>query len=340
MTDDGAAVPTPSALGVALAERDEVVEFLDAVEAAVGAPLVDEAERDRLARLTAAEPPGSHVVGERHWSPLVAREGDRVVGYVGVLHPLATEVDAIRRAIGEVAVVRDGDVHGAALTALVDAAVEVALEHDARELEVWLRHAREEQVLAVASAGFAVRRRLAVLGRALVRTEAGAATARVGDDEGPPIAERDGIVVRPYRGAEDDAAVVEVLAAAHAGGPDAGWDPAAFAARRRAPWFVAEDLLLADSTDPAAPGVVGVHWCKRRGGGVGEVHNLAVRPGAQGRGVGAVLLAAGLARLAAVGCREVLLWVDLDNERALRLYRAAGFTSCWEDVALVRTLTR
>ena len=315
-----------AALGVGLAERDEVVAFLDAAEASAGAPLVDEWERSRLSRLTAHGPPGTHVVGERHWSPLVARDRGVVVGYAGVLHPLP-EGPRPLRAVGDVVVRDDGRLHGAALAALLDAAATLAREHDAESLEVWLRHAREEEVLEAAAAGFAVRRRLAVLGRPLDATRDGAVAS------GP---RPDGLTIRASRTPADDAAVLRVLDAAYADAPDGRWDADAVAERRAAPWFDPDDLLLAELDGE----VVGLHWCKRRGDARGEVYNLAISPVAQGRGLGAALLAAGLARMAATGCREVLLWVDLANERALRLYRAAGFSSRWEDVAFERTLVR
>ena len=309
-------------LGVGLAERDEALAFLDGAEAAAGGPLVDEWERSRLSRLTGGGP-GTHVVGERHWSPLVAREEGSVVGYAGVVHPLA-DATRPRRSVGDVVVRQDDRVHGEALAALLDASAALAREHDAEVLEVWLRHAREEAVLEAAAAGFAVRRRLAVLGRPL-------------DDPVPtsgPVPA--GLTVRAWRDATDDAPLLRVLAAAYAGAPDGRWDAAALAERRAAPWFDPDDLLLAELDGE----VVGLHWCKRRDALRGEVYNLAILPAAQGRGLGAALLEAGLARMAGIGCREVLLWVDLANERALRLYRGAGFSSRWEDVAFERTLVR
>ena len=84
--------------------------------------------------------------------------------------------------------------------------------------------------------------------------------------------------------------------------------------------------------------VAGIHWTKRRDDETGEVYNLAVHPGAQGGRLGAVLLRAGLAHLQECGCRRVMLWVDLANERAVRLYTAQGFEVAWEDVALGRSL--
>jgi mycothiol synthase len=112
-----------------------------------------------------------------------------------------------------------------------------------------------------------------------------------------------------------------------------GWYEHGFARLRDGDWFRAEDLLLLE--DAADGRLLGLHWMKRRGDGVGEVYNLAVDPDAQGRGYGPLLLDIGLAHLAAVGSREVVLWVHATNTRAFGLYRSRGFEPRWEDVSLV-----
>ena len=61
--------------------------------------------------------------------------------------------------------------------------------------------------------------------------------------------------------------------------------------------------------------------------GAGEVYVIAVAPGAQGTGLGAVLLRQGLAMLRERGCEQALLYVDGDNTGAMRLYERYGFTS-------------
>ena len=55
------------------------------------------------------------------------------------------------------------------------------------------------------------------------------------------------------------------------------------------------------------------------------VQNLAVRPEAQGAGLGALLLDALLSEAAAAGLDTVGLEVAVDNVPALRLYRGRGF---------------
>ena len=60
----------------------------------------------------------------------------------------------------------------------------------------------------------------------------------------------------------------------------------------------------------------------------GEVYVVAVSPAAAGRGLGRALTAAGLRHLAEVEPRldRVILYVDGDNEPAIRLYEGLGFS--------------
>lgn len=313
-------------LGPGATER--AIALLDEAEAASRAALVDEGERARLQALAPSRAPGGGAPAgtaearpspgpHEHWHPVLAQQDGRPVGYVG----LVVGPDG---ALGDVALDPRVGRGGPALRVLLEAARRLAEAHGVAHLDVWVRHAADADVVAAAAEGFAVARRLAVLGRAL--------PADAGGPRGVD-ARADAVEVRPA--ADDDvAAVVRLLDAAYTGTPDGGWDPDRFASRAGAPWFRLDDLLVARD---AGGRVVGVHWTKRRGGAVGEVYNLAVHPDARGGGVGAALLAAGLAHLAAAGMREVVLWVDLANERALRLYVAHGFTLRWEDVLLRRT---
>jgi mycothiol synthase len=296
---------------VPLSDEDTpaVLAALTAEEEAVGVPLLDEAERLRLERSVSdgTQPDG--------WTPIAAHLDEEVVGYGAIL----VDEDGVT-ARGDAAVIGRGaevDALPALLSALADAAETAGVSRT----QVWVRRAGEREVAAARAAGFTVERRLGVLGRDLAD---GVTTGR------PP----DGVEVRSYRLDEDDEAVVEVLAAAYEGTDEAGWDLARFRERRDWPWFRAEDLLVAELEDGR---LGGIHWLKRRGDGAGEVYNLAVHPDAQRRGLGPVLLHAGLEHLRRIGCREVLLWVDLANDRAVRLYASQGFATRWEDVALART---
>ena len=58
---------------------------------------------------------------------------------------------------------------------------------------------------------------------------------------------------------------------------------------------------------------------------LGEVYVVAVDPAAQGRGLGRALTAAGLAHLAVLGVREIILYVESDNAPAIATYSKLGF---------------
>jgi mycothiol synthase len=298
---------TVDATGLAAAAR-----FLDGAEAAAGLPLVDEAERARLDAAVAGDGPVA-----AGWRVAVARRDGEVVGYGGVLSPH----DRAGAATGDVAVAPGAEASGPARSALLAALAALAGRDGAGSLEVWLRHVVAADVAAAADEGYALVRRLGVLGRTL--------------SDVPVVPAPEGVTVRAYRPDRDDAGVVEVLAAAYAGTPDGGWTEERFRARRGYDWFRPEDLLVAEQADGR---LAGLHWLKRRDATAGEVYNLALHPRGQGQGLGATLLTAGLAHLAAAGLGEVILWVDLGNERALRLYTSHGFTTRWVDVALARGL--
>ena len=57
----------------------------------------------------------------------------------------------------------------------------------------------------------------------------------------------------------------------------------------------------------------------------GEIIGLYVLPELQRQGIGAALMKAALAELAARGCRAVSLWVLQGNDRAARFYERQGF---------------
>jgi mycothiol synthase len=295
----------------------EVLALLRAGERAVGAPLVDEAEQQRLERLA-----GDPSARADHWHSLLATRAEIVVGYGGLVAP--HQPDGV--AIGDAAPSPRHPPTSATLAALLSGLERLARRTDAGQLQVWVRHAGQEEADVAAQLGFGVERRLGVLGRAL---------------DGPlPAAPDAAARVRAFRPGQDDAAVVDVLASAYADTPEAGWDLRQLRERQELPWFRPEDLLLAELPgDGDEPGRIGgIHWLKRREPAVGEVYNLAIHPRAQGSGVGALLLRAGLEHLEAIGCREVVLWVDLGNERAVRLYASQGFETRWQDLALVKAL--
>ncbi|MFA9444092.1 GNAT family N-acetyltransferase [Egicoccus sp. AB-alg6-2] len=301
----------PSSCGVvplSVAESASVVASIEADEATTGAPVVDEAELLRLRRFAES---GLHA---DDWQPLVARRDGEFVGYAGVRtsDPAASGDAATRRGIEE---------HVEVLQRLLVAAAERASDRGVSRLQVWVRQVGATEIAAAAAAGYAVDRRLGVLGRDL--------------DVVRVVPPEEGWRIRASEPGRDDAGIVAVLAAAYEGTDEAGWTRAQLRERQGYDWFRSQDLLVAEDE---AGQLGGLHWLKRRGGGQGEVYNLAIAPHAQGAGLGAALLTAGLDHLRRVGCDEVVLWVDRANERAVRLYERYGLTTRWDDVAFGRDL--
>lgn len=294
----------------------EAVAWLQAAEAATGIPLVDESESERLRQLGND---GSTAPG---WWCATAERAGQVVGYVALVRP----EDPSGMATGDVAV---GGRHFAGTDAasirsyLLSAVTDQLDAEVAASVQVWMRDVTEAHLEGVEDDGFVVARRLGILGRDLT--------------DNVEVAEVPGIEVRAFQPGSDDDAVVEILARAYEGTGDGGWTPERFARRQQLPWFRADDLLLAQEHDGGR--ILGLHWLKRRGEGVGEVYNLAIHPAGQGRGLGGLLLTAGLAHLGRTGCHEVLLWVDRANDPAVKLYTSRGFETRWDDVALQAELT-
>ncbi len=130
-------------------------------------------------------------------------------------------------------------------------------------------------------------------------------------------------------GANDAADWVRVNAAAFATHPEQGrMTEADLALLREEPWFDPADFILLSD---AHGDVIGSTWLKTvRDAATGavdtELYALAVHPENAGRRLGRLLLDVTLARMAQHAPRSVTLYVDGDNERAVRLYETAGFT--------------
>jgi len=279
----------------------EVAGLLAEVERAQGFPPLGE---QKVLQLRAGAPGATAIL---------ARDGGgRVVGYA---HLRWNPRGAVPRATVEVAAVPGRDLGGR----LLDAARDRVAAAGGGTLYAWEHHVDDPGDTVAARAGFRVQRRLAIMVRPL-------------DAPVPAPALPDGVAVRGFRPGVDDAAFLAVNDRAFAGHPEQGGLSADdLADRTGAAWFDPAGLLLAWRGDA----LLGFHWTKVEGD-VGEVYVLGVDPSAQGLGLGRALLRAGLAHLAARGCREVLLYVDAANPGALGLYTAEGFTTrslevCYED---------
>lgn len=143
----------------------------------------------------------------------------------------------------------------------------------------------------------------------------------------------DGVVIRTFTPGADDAEFLRVNAAAFAWHPEQGrLSQAGLDGEKTEPWFDADGFFLAvPAGDPAR--VLGFHWTKvhpprppAEPEALGEIYVLGVDPASPVRHLGGPLTAAGLRHLADKGLRTALLYVEADNERAVRLYRRYGFT--------------
>ncbi|MGW0020609.1 mycothiol synthase [Rhodococcus sp. NPDC003382] len=157
----------------------------------------------------------------------------------------------------------------------------------------------------------------------------------------PGVEVPDDLLVRTYRGPEDDAELLRVNAAAFAWHPEQGrWTETDVAERRAEPWFDPAGLFLAfDRADPER--LLGFHWTKVHAAtdtepALGEVYVVGIDPQAQGRGLGRLLTLAGLQYLRDRGPGTVLLYVEGDNTAALNTYGRLGFDRFHVDVAYAR----
>jgi mycothiol synthase len=132
----------------------------------------------------------------------------------------------------------------------------------------------------------------------------------------------EGAVIRGYQ-PRDEAELLRVNAAAFASHPEQGSMSADDLAERMGePWFDPAGLLVA--VDQGR--MLGFHWTKQHSRALGEVYVVGVDPAAQGLGLGKALTRAGLDHLAGRGVSEVELYVESDNEPAIKLYSGLGFT--------------
>lgn len=138
------------------------------------------------------------------------------------------------------------------------------------------------------------------------------------------------ITVRTFRVGEDEPQWLESNAKAFAHHPEQG--SLTFAdldARMAEDWFDPTGFFLAFDADER---LAAFHWTKihpATGDAVrptGEVYAVGVVPEAQGLGLGRSLTTTGINYLLELGVDSVILYVDADNEAAVKLYRSLGFT--------------
>lgn len=149
---------------------------------------------------------------------------------------------------------------------------------------------------------------------------------------------------RPFVPGRDEDALIRVNNRAFASHPDQGGMTRDTLSRAAAePWFDPEGIRLLD--DPDRPGrPVGFCWTKihppvsEGQPRLGEIYAIGIDPDHHGQGLGAPMTAAGLRWLADQGLTDGMLYVEADNEPALRTYGRLGFAHHRTDRAWRRDL--
>ena len=259
---------------------------------------------------------------------LLAR--DPAGAMVGFAHLDAT--DPVAGGAGELVVHPQARRHGLGgrlVTALLDRMTGAGSPAGAR-LRLWA-HGEHPGAAALARRhGFTRSRVLWQLRRSLL--------APLGVPEFPP-----GVELRSFVVGQDEPEFLRVNNAAFAWHPEqGGWDPQQLKLRTAEPWFDPTGFLLAVAPDGT---LLGFHWTKvhgTAGGGhshepIGEVYVLGVDPAARGMRLGRALTLAGLRHLRDRGLSQVMLYVEADNDAAVRVYQDLQFTLWDTDVSYVRT---
>jgi mycothiol synthase len=110
-----------------------------------------------------------------------------------------------------------------------------------------------------------------------------------------------------------------------------GWTAGQLDERLAVDWVDPAGIFLAVDVTGPAPRLAGSHWTKTVAPAPGEpvegeVYVVAVDPADQGRGLGGLLTALGVAHLEGpVGAGSVVLYVEGDNVPARRTYERLGF---------------
>jgi mycothiol synthase len=144
----------------------------------------------------------------------------------------------------------------------------------------------------------------------------------VGGDvlDGRPV-----VATRPFEVGRDERAWLEVNNAAFAWHPEQGiWDMAALELREHEDWFDPAGFLLHERDGRLAA----FCWTKIHHDTdpvQGEIYVIAVHPDFHGSGLGRALTVAGLDHIVSRGVTTGMLFVDLDNTSAVRLYESLGF---------------
>ena len=214
----------------------------------------------------------------------------------------------------------------------VGAALLEQLLREGPKTRVWAHGNLQAAQALAASSGLEVVRELHQMARPLTRDDTDPRQSAL-----PP-----GFRARVFEPGRDETAWLATNAAAFAHHPEQGRLALPdLQERMRQPWFDPAGLILVQDEERPSE-VAAFHWTKvdpdTAGDTTGEVYVVGVHPAYQGRGLGRPVTALGLAHLAGLGLTQVVLYVDGDNEAALRTYTGLGFRSIMVDVMYSRTV--
>jgi mycothiol synthase len=294
---------------VSAADQRDAGELIDAAARLDGQSAVSEQGRLLLR--------GGPRVGVRH---LLLRQKGELVGYA-----LLDGTDPVEAPAAELVVhpAHRGRRHGRALG-------EALLAESGHRLRIWAHGGHPAARHLAQVLGLSLFRELRQLRRPLGGLQL--------DDPRLP----EGVRVRTFVPGQDDEAWLRTNAAAFSHHPEQGsLGPRDLAARMAEPWFDPAGFFLA--VRAGADGgeeLLGFHWTKvHTAEGLGEVYVLGVAPQAQGLGLGKALTFLGLRYLARDrGLPTAMLYVDADNNAAVRLYEGLGFRTHETDL-MYRTET-
>lgn len=232
-----------------------------------------------------------------------------------------------------------------------------AVDKQGKKLQVWA-HGQLPAAQAIAE-----KRGLAIVRHLLVMSVTGQALEKAGQPgEGPDgyVAKNYRESVEAFGTEHVEESWIAANNQAFSWHPEqGGWDRDRLHRSMEAEWFDPQDVIFlwdvgaagagaagssagaagasageADAPDAAVdkrPVLAGFHWTKWHGAAedsakvVGEVYVIALASAYQGRGLSGHLLRLGIKQMVNKGATEVILYVEKDNESAVRVYEKSGF---------------
>ena len=139
---------------------------------------------------------------------------------------------------------------------------------------------------------------------------------------------------------------------AFANHPEQGnWSARDLDIRTKEEWFDPQGFLIAEENGT----MTGFCWTKIHGGHthkhshsepehdhdpIGEIYIMGVDPKFAGKGIGKAVTIAGLRHMRYQGIFSAMLYVDADNDSAIKLYQSLGFTEWGRDVLYRYTMSQ